>query len=156
MSWRRSRPSRSRGSRPSILGVASAWTPSRRTPMSLTRRPYRGVSPSTRTTSTTPSTEYDDELAEAHRSLVFDRAWHVRHLVDHAADLAYTIVDCAHTGDEESAIEYLGQRDELADKLDKAFKLWEYALAGQMSGPDGPSEQVAAFTRWLDDATRAQ
>jgi hypothetical protein len=101
-------------------------------------------------------TEYDDELAEAHRSLVFDRASHVRHLVRHAADLANTIVDCAHAGDEESVIEYLGQREELADMLDKAFKLWEYALAGQMSGPGGPSEQVAAFTRWLDDATRTQ
>lgn len=101
-------------------------------------------------------TEYDDELAEAHRSLVFDRAWHVRHLVDHASDLADAIVDCAHAGDEESAMEYLGQRDEVAGRLEKAFKLWEYALAGQMSGPDGPSDQVAAFTRWLDDETRAK
>jgi hypothetical protein len=100
--------------------------------------------------------EYDEALAEAHRSLVFDRAWHVRHLANHAADLANTIVDCAHAGDEESAIEYLGQRDELADMLEKAFKLWEYALAGQMSGPDGTSVQVAAFSRWLDNATRAR
>jgi hypothetical protein len=101
-------------------------------------------------------TEYDDELAEAHRSLVFERAWHVRQLVDHASDLTYAIVDCAHAGNEERATEYLGQRDEVAARLARAFKLWEYALAGQMSGPDGPSEQVAAFTRWLDDATRAQ
>lgn len=99
--------------------------------------------------------EYDDELGEAHRSLVSDRARHVRHLVDHASELAYAIVDCAHAGDEESALEYLGQRDDVIDRLEKALKLWEYELAGQMSGPDGPSEQVSACTRWLD-GTRAQ
>ncbi|NMH97990.1 hypothetical protein [Pseudonocardia acidicola] len=99
-------------------------------------------------------TEYQDALADAHQSLVFDRAWHVRHLVDHAADLAYAIVDSAHAGDEEGAIEYLGQRDEVADRLEKAFKLWEYALAGQMNGSAGPNDHIATVTQWLDDATR--
>lgn len=100
--------------------------------------------------------EYDDDLTEAHRSLVLDRSTHVLSLVRHAADLAHTIVDHAHAGDAEGTRRLLAQRDEIVAALGQAFLLWGYALAGQMSGPEGPSEHISDVTRWLDDTTRSQ
>ena len=95
---------------------------------------------------------YDDDVQAAFASVIEDRAWYIRRLVDHAADLVSEIIRTAQAGDEVMVNRLLAQRDDLVQRLSAAVKAWELALVAQMDGGGGVSEHIALVHRWLDDA----
>ncbi len=95
---------------------------------------------------------YNDDVQTALGSVVEDRAWHVRRLVAHAADLVGEITQTAQAGDEETVNRLLAQRNDLVQRLSAAVTAWELALVAQMDGSGGVSEHVGLVHRWLDDA----
>ncbi|MGH3025485.1 MAG: hypothetical protein ACRDLR_03470, partial [Gaiellaceae bacterium] len=95
---------------------------------------------------------YNDDVQTALGSVVEDRAWYVRRLVAHAADLVGEIIQTAQAGDEETVNRLLAQRNDLVQRLSAAVIAWELALVAQMDGGGGVSEHVGLVHRWLDDA----
>jgi hypothetical protein len=92
--------------------------------------------------------QYEDDLRSAWELVVMHRAWHVRHLVDHAAELVGTVIDIALSGNEEGLRPMLAQRDELVMQMGAAVTAWELAVVGRMD-VEGNSEHVALVHRWL-------
>lgn len=98
--------------------------------------------------------EYQDAVREALQDAVDAWAWHLRHLLDHAADLSSAIIDHARTGDPSRVTGLLAQRDDIAHALELAAKRWEIALAADMENGSGPTWQLAAFEQWLTETTQ--
>lgn len=87
--------------------------------------------------------QYEDDVREAYRSATEDRAWHLRSLIEHAAELRYEISVVTRAGDEQEIDRLLAQRDELIQRLRSAATAWELALVAQMDGDaGGPSEHI--------------